>query len=288
MPGLRAFTDASVWNLPADELQPHPRSDEIIRFLRDNNSDEGCIKLAGADDGWGMPIYWVAEDDPVHEVTSSRYDLPAEFARLRIPGDARPSRNADAEMVLIDLHAGYVVSLSKARYDPAEDRWSAGGGSVAYLASNGLDARVAGSDDRRNAGSHRGLNGAVMAVRLDEIEVGSVDHVLKVAVAKSARRMWVPPMTGTDGRSKSDDAPPQGTRIRLRPDLDLDEFELHPQARVIAEALQRYGAIIGDSSGGGIALKLEEPTGSAAGVSWEIGEDALCGIPITAFEAVAP
>jgi hypothetical protein len=52
-------------------------------------------------------------------------------------------------------------------------------------------------------------------------------------------------------------APPEGARIRIKPSIDLSTFDLSPQAMTIARALQEYGAVIGDQSGGPASLKLE-------------------------------
>ncbi|MBW3577937.1 MAG: hypothetical protein KY462_09420 [Actinobacteria bacterium] len=281
------FTRDSYWNTPLEADAPvHPASDDMIDFLRRTNVDDGCVHLVGVDgDPWGEPVYHARPADPEHEVRPTRYELPPEFARLRIPEAARPSANSDAEMVVFDRDRGYVAWFWHARYDRHNDRWSAGGGSIAYLASNGLDGRLPASDVPRNTGSHRGLNGAIVAVRYQEVASGSIDRVLKVAVRESGSG-HVFPMVGSDGDSDDPAAPPQGTRIRIAPDIDLDRLDLSPQARVIARALQDYGAVIGDSTGGPIALKLEDAPGRDE--PWELGVRDLCDIPIDAFQVVKP
>lgn len=282
----RIFSEGSYWNtpIPAD-AQVHPDSDAIIDFLHRTNADDGCVHLVGVDDNrWGEPIYEAEDGDPAYDVERTRYELPPEFEELRIPSGAAPSRNSDAEMVVFDRGRGYVAWLWRARFDQDDDRWSAGGGSVAYLDSNGLDARLAASDEPRNTGSHRGLNGAIVAVRHEEVASGSIDRVLKIGVNESSPE-HVFPMVGSDGDSDDPAAPPQGTRIRISADVDLGRFDLPPQARVIAEALQTYGAVIGDSTGGPVALKLEDTPGGPTG--WELDLRDLCGIPTEAFEVPA-
>jgi hypothetical protein len=48
--------------------------------------------------------------------------------------------------------------------------------------------------------------------------------------------------------------------MQLDPDLDLDQFDLKPAARIIARALQEYGMFLGDGADG-FALYAENFTG---------------------------
>lgn len=215
----------------------------------------------------------------------TRYELPPEFARLRIPEGARPSANSDAEMVVFDRDRGYVAWFWHARYDRHNDRWSAGGGSIAYLASNGLDGRLPASDEPWNTGSHRGLNDAIVAVRYQEVASGSIDRVLKVAVRELGSG-HVFPMMGSDGDPDDPAAPPQGTRIRIAPDIDLDRFKPVPASSSDRPSAPGLRGVIGDSTGGPIALKLEDAPGRDQ--PWELGVRDLCDIPIDAFQVVKP
>jgi hypothetical protein len=283
---FRAFTATSFWNTPLPSDAPrHPDSDEIIRFLERDNAARGCVLLSGVEGNpWGTPVYWVDRGDPTFDVVASGHDLPPEFAALRISEGARPMRADDREMVVFDRDKGYVAWLHEASYDAEIDRWSASGGSVAYLESNGLENEVEGGDSR-NTGSHRGLNGAVVAARLDEVRAGAIEHVLRIGV-NTAHRDYIWPMSGSDGTATERYAPPQGARLRIKQWVDLDRYDLHPEALVIARALQKYGAIVGDSTGGPLELKLEDTVAEGRGQLWSIDETALCAIPIKAFEVI--
>ena len=63
---------------------------------------------------------------------------------------------------------------------------------MAYLGSNGLSALLKQSNDPRNRGTHRGNNGAVASVRWDEVQNGSIDHVLKIAVGPDREPVRLP------------------------------------------------------------------------------------------------
>lgn len=282
-----AFSNDSYWVTPfPDDAVLNPRSAEIVSFLTTDNRRDGCIILAGAgEDEWGMPIYLADSSSPEYAVTSTKYNVPAEFESLRIPADALPAATSDAEMVIYDVEKGYVAQLSKAAFDTATSTWTVTGGSVVYLDSNGLYGEVPGSDEPRNAGSFRGYNGAVAAVSYDDVLAGRIDNVLKVGVNASQDAV-VFPMTNSDGDSLHPDAPSQGMRLRIRPDADLDSYSLSPQALVIARGLQEFGAIIGDSTGGRIVLKLEDMKRAGTEGQWDLQPTSLCSIPASEYQIV--
>lgn len=279
----RAFPADSWWNTPVPADAPdHPRAAEILRYMQQGReANDGCVRLAGAgDDSWGQPVYWAQPEDPEYDVAYRRDDRPPELRDLRIPRGAAAAENSDGSMTVFDVDRGIVVAFTNAHYDPAADAWSAGGATVTYLDSNGLHARTGESDDPRNRGSHRGNNPAVMMVRLDEVEYGRIPHVLKVASGPEASHEGVFPMIGSDGESNRRVAPPQGLRLRIKPEVDVTQLGLDRQALVIAQALQEFGAYIGDS-GGTTALKLEDTRVEGRGQLWKVEPTALCALPLS-------
>lgn len=281
----RAFSPDSWWNTPLPEDAPlHPDGPLILEYLSTApQSGDGCLTLAGADDNeWGHPVYWARASDPVYDMSGQAgIELP-ELSRLHIPRGARPADNSDGSMTVYNVEQGFVVALTDAEYDDDSDSWSSDGATVTYLASNGLRAETGLSDDPRNRGTHRGNNGATMAASWDEVQAGSIRHVLKIAIGPEASRDYVFPMVGSDGEYGGDDpeVPPQGLRIRIKPSVDLDALDLDPEALVIARAVQRYGVYIGDS-GGSTALKLEDTAMEGRGQLWNVSADALCDLPFS-------
>ncbi len=282
-----AFSADSYWNLPIPENAAiHPDSDEMVSFLAADNQFDGCILLTGTGSNrWGMPIYMAEASSPEYNVTSTKYAVPPEFASLRIPLGAQPADTRDSEMIVYDVERGLVAQLSKATFSAASNTWSVTGGSVAYLDSNGLYGAMDGSDEPRNGGSFRGYNGAVAAISYDDVVAGLVDNVIKIGVHNS-RNEAVAPMLGSDGDLEIAAAPPQGARIRIRPDLDLTSLGLAPQALIIARGLQEYGAIIGDSTGGSIVLYLEDMVRSGTPGRWDLNEKSLCAITAADLQIV--
>jgi hypothetical protein len=288
-PPYRAFSPASYWNTPLPDDAPRARrSEQFIDFLKADN-ERNSIRLAGTDPSgrWGNPIYWSGDGDPRYEVENScGYRQPRQFRAVRIPAGARPDPTSDSEMSIFDIERGLVYGFHKANYDAEHDAWSACGGAVFYLESNGLDGDLPASDEARNTG-HRGLPPPTFAVRYDEIQWGSIDHVLKIAVNTASPR-HVFPMVGSDGDSTNLSAPPEGARLRIKPRVNLNELGLSPPALVIARALQQYGAVIGDQSGANVTLKVENTVAEGRGHLWSglLSANSLAAIPLGAYEVV--
>lgn len=286
---FRAFDRGSYWNTPLPVDAPvDPNSGAIMAWLKDNN-DTDYIRLSGAGTTgrWGMPIYWAGRGDPTWNVVNTcSLDQPREFDRVRIPLHASPDPTPDAAMTVYDRHKGLVYGFREAHFDTQKRQWGACGGTVYYLSSEGLDGRLPESDERHNFG-HRGFPPPTYAVRLDEVKAGSINHVLKIAVATTGCE-HVFPAVGDECGTRAVDAPPEGTRIRIMPSVNLGELQLSPAARVIATALQRYGAVIGDQSGGGPVLKLENTVAEGSGQRWKglLTPDGLAGVPLDLFEVI--
>lgn len=282
----RAFSADSWWNASLPDQAPlHPAGEEILEYLSTGqDSGDGCLWFSGADHSpWGQPVYWAERSDPVYEVAPrGAMDFPPELASLRIPRGASPAFNDDGSMTVYDVHEGYVVALSGAQYDAGDDTWTATGATVTYLDSNGLHAATGRSDDSRNRGTHRGNNGATMAVMWHEVRAGAIEHVLKIAVGPDVANRAVFPMVGSDGEYEGGNpaVPAQGLRLRISPDVDLESAGLSDDVLVIARALQDYGVYVGDS-GGRTALKLESTLAEGRGQLWNIRADALCGLPFS-------
>ena len=95
-------------------------------------------------------------------------------------------------------------------------------------------------------------------------------------------------MVGSDGVSTNPSAPPEGARLRIKPKIDLKKLDLSPAALVIARTLQRYGAVIGDQSGGNVNLKVENTVAEGLGQRWQgvLSANSLSAIPLGAYEVV--
>jgi len=286
---LSAFSKSSYWNTRLPKNAPvDPASRAIIRFLR-RHSARHFISLSGTGPTgeWGMPIYIAGRGDPVYDIANScSQGRPPEFDHVRIPAGAKADPTSDAAMTVYNRGRGLVFALWHAAFDPDALTWSSCGGTVYYLGSNGLDGKLRRSNEPRNTG-HRGIPPPTWAVRLDEIRSGSIDHVLKISVPVTKCR-HVFPMVADECGTRAPHAPPEGTRIRIKPSVDLARFHLSSAALVLARALKRYGAVIGDQTAGKINLKVENTVAEGEGWRWRgiLGSRSLASIPLRAFQVI--
>ena len=286
----RLHSATSYWNVPLTADAPvHPNSQQIIDFLKADNTTN-YLSLAGTSPTgeWGMPIFWARRGDKTYAVRNTcEWHMPPEFRSIRIPANAKVDPTSDSEIVIHDLGKGISYALWSTVYDVATDSWSACGGAVYYLKSKGLDGRLPESDDVRNFG-HRGLAPATFAIRYGEILNGSINHVLKIAV-NTTKAEAVFPMVGHENGTTAQFAPPEGTRLRLKSSVNLATMNLTRPQRIVATALQKYGVVIGDQSGGGVVLKVQNTIADGRGFLWNglLRYDSLKMFTLDMFEVIA-
>ena len=81
-------------------------------------------------------------------------------------------------------------------------------------------------------------------VRYDEVAAGAIAHALRFTTNQT-RKAYLYPARHSPARRPPASLPPMGLRVRLQATYDTSGFL--PQARVIAEALKRYGMILADN-----------------------------------------
>ena len=116
--------------------------------------------------------------------------------------------------------------------------WTAANGAVFDLNSNRLRPAGWTSADAAGLPILPGL------ARYHDVKRGVIDHALRFTVQRT-RRAYVFP--ARHYASNTDDAslPPMGLRVRLKAGYDTSRFS--PHARIVAEALKRYGMILADN-----------------------------------------
>jgi hypothetical protein len=112
----------------------------------------------------------------------------------------------------------------------------------------------------------------------DEVANGRVDHPIGFCSDRIGTGfIW--PARNSDGLVRSTDAMPMGAWLRLRGDVDIEQFT--GQARTIVEALREHGTLLTDTCGGRFALLAENS------VNWIDAETAqLRALRASDFEVV--
>lgn len=120
----------------------------------------------------------------------------------------------------------------------------------------------------------------------DEVSAGQIGHAIRFVLPNSRIRRgeYVHPAThGTPAASGPRDAPPFGTRLRLRAGYPVDSLP-SAGARVVALALQRYGMLLAD--GGQITLTAQSDRYTRAKWDGLLGPRDLSAIRPGDFEMI--
>jgi hypothetical protein len=269
--GGRPFKPTSYWNTKLGQAPRNPHSAAWIRDSLNKSHTQNYLKLVMGD--YSMPVYRSDASDPVYRFHSNGHTVG-----VHIPKHAHPMTGDDSALTIFDRATGQVVGLGGAKR--TSGGWTAAGVSRYKYASNGIAGGLPGGS-KANFG-HRGIPASVAAVTKAEIRRGHIRHRLEVYWWETASRTPEGrsayfPMTGSE--SGKTGVVPEGAVIRIKPGVNLDAIKLSPAARVIARALQQYGAVVGDNSGSGNNLKLQGNT------NWKgiLNPDSLRHIPWSDF-----
>ncbi|PIW37246.1 MAG: hypothetical protein COW24_01185 [Candidatus Kerfeldbacteria bacterium CG15_BIG_FIL_POST_REV_8_21_14_020_45_12] len=245
----RPFTEDSIWNTPIDD---NPKIEEKSDLMIDTIEDGYSLgRLFLNVEQWTVPIYYADNSTPTYVVDCTSGCGPGftgslgyETAAMPIPDNAEPDDTSDGLMTVVNVETGYSYDYFQA--EKKGKNWTTAGGFRFDLSDDGVQEISATSTGARGAGF------PLMAglVHRDEILQGHIPHALVMAVDYPKAGSFVWPASAEDGRSEENYAIPEGARIQLNPDLDVDSLGLNRTGTIIARALQEYGAFIGDNSDG--------------------------------------
>jgi hypothetical protein len=125
-----------------------------------------------------------------------------------------------------------------AAYPQPDGSWHAGSGAIFDLNSDALRPAGWTSADAAGLPILPGL------ARYDEVAAGSIDHALRFTAPCTARA-YVYPARHDAPSCGAGSFPPMGLRVRLKAGVDISGLPY--QARVVAEALKRYGMLLADN-----------------------------------------
>lgn len=264
----------SFWRAPVDKLPVHPNSARYVSSIGSSvplHPDFG----SGLSDGepFGIPITVSDEKLPETKVTLDYAD-ESDKTGYRIPPDAKiengPASEGDRHVVVWDRELCKSYELWNAKQE-GDSAWHAGGGAVFDLTTNDLRPDGWTSADAAGLAILPGL------VRQEEAESGHIDHAIRVTVPRSDQS-YVWPARHQAGTAADPSLPPMGLRLRLKDSVDTST--MGPQAKAVAEALKKYGAIVADNGSAWFITGEENP-------GWDNDQlDALKAIKGSDFEAV--
>jgi hypothetical protein len=234
------FPTDNAWNRRIDTLPVAAGSAATVAAI-------GATKTMHADFGsglWdggpiGIPITVVGKGQPkstvrfeyADESDRGPYPIPA---GVKIEGGA--GSDGDRHALIVDRDACRLYELYALRR--VGGRWTAGSGAIWNLRSNRVRPAGWTSADAAGLAIMPGL------ARYDEVASGRIDHALRFTVSRT-RRAYVWPARHYASSLTDPALPAMGERLRLKSSFDTSGFPR--QARVVLEALKRYGMIVADN-----------------------------------------
>ncbi len=180
-----------------------------------------------------------------------------QFSQVPIPADAVPAKGSDSQLTVYSPSTDQLWEFWVAK--KVDGTWSAcwGGRIDDVSKSHGYFPASFGA-------SASGLAVAGGTIGIADVESGSIDHALALHLpAPGQSSEFSYPAQRSDGTDTSVDRVPEGTRLRLDPSIDVDALKIHPIAKMVAKAAQKYGFIVTDKAGC-TAVVAESPAAAIA------------------------
>ena len=252
------YASSSFWNTPISG-SPAVDANSAAMVARSILPYTKGANFANTDD-WGIGLAYARNGDKTYTITGAiYYDTgPVSF---RIPAGATPTTGDDHHLVVID--GTKELDMWQARYDAASDSWTAGSRFVTDI--NGWGAMAA-PGQRAGGAVAAGFAGMGGVVRPEEIAQGHIDHALSLTVPLVRAGFIAAPATATDGFSSDPASLPEGAHLQLDPGFNVAAQTWPAWQKVIATALQTYGAFVSDR-GGSVALYGQTDV-NAGNASW--------------------
>ena len=290
----RPFNADSPWNtLIGDSPTLHIRSDEwIADFATSSPYGE---HLDVNIENFSIPLYWADGDTPLHTVTCTiggqGFDSIDGFNAtvvMPIPSGAIPDPSFDAHMLVVDKVKNIEWGLYATENNSGN--WSCELGATSDLTGSGVRPLKVEADPWYHAHGPRACGYPLSAglITLEEIEAGSIDHALVFAYPHIRGGCYTSPASTAQvplGEVLTTRGIPCGGRIQLDPQLDLDALGLDRTSKIIAKALQEYGAYVGDYSG---AISIYGESSPAAIQAWNnvLDQSMIDKIPLDRFRVI--
>ena len=264
--GCSIFPADNPWNQDISSAPVHPRSAAYIRSI---GAGVNLHADFGSNPEYGIPFSVAPPGQPRVPVEFVEYGNESDPGPYPIPPDAPVEFGSDRHLLVLASGECRLYELYHAQRAGAG--WRAGSGAIFDLSGNALRPEGWTSADAAGLPILPGL------ARYDEVHSGEILHALRVTVAATSRG-YIHPATHFASVDEDPDRPPMGLRLRLRADYDLARFT--GAARVILEALKRYGLIVADNGSNWFISGATDPR-------WNDEDlEPLKTVPGGAFEAV--
>jgi hypothetical protein len=191
----------------------------------------------GGDGAYGIPYVTVPFAQPLVPISFDVAD-ESDPGPYPTPLDAPVEGGGDRHVLTLRQGDCKLFELYAAQREGSG--WHAYSGAVWDLHSNAL------RPERWTSADAAGLPILPGLARRDEADGGAIRHALRITVP-TTQKAYIHPATHWASSNTDPNQPPMGLRVRLKASYDISG--LRGQARVVAQALKTYGALVADNSG---------------------------------------
>ena len=237
--GCRVLPADNAFNQRVDHLPVAVHSEQLLARIGLDaavHPDFGTV-YNGAPNG--IPFNIVSSRTPRRRVRFA-YASESDGRYYPIPPGVKieggPRSSGDRHVLLLDRSTCTDYELFAAY--PRRGYWKAGSGAIFHLDSDHLRPAGWTSADAAGLPILPGL------ARYAEVAAGAINHALRFTAPCTGNRYVYPARHVADSCS-GPFAPPMGLRVRLKANVDVSRLPY--QARIVAQALKRYGLILADN-----------------------------------------
>ncbi|MEQ9507213.1 MAG: hypothetical protein RLO80_13200 [Hyphomonas sp.] len=263
----RPFSDDSPWNT---RIAANPAIDPNSDVLIADVGAGGALYINMPE--WSVMVKYF--DSALAPKTRMRSLYPGQHgagfepgAQIPMPEDALPPETPASEsyyFTMVDPVRNLAWDIRQLAKTP-EGAWISGFGEVVDLNGTGVPKPWMQAERGELSAGVRPSGIPLMAglIRVDEVKAGRIDHALAFAYPQVRTGKFLPPASlALEAGGATEErlvGLPVGARIQLDPDFDIDNTKLSPGAKVVARALQDYGAILVDHAGATVLFAESGP-----------------------------
>jgi len=274
----RPFSDDSPWNTPVGSNPTIDPNSQVLIADWETSSPYG-EHLDVNIKGYSVPLFYADTTTPTYTVRAdvggfgwSGNNGQNTTGTMPIPDNAAPDPDSDHHLLVIDRLQMKEWGCWNMVKETAG--WHAGLCATSDLKGTGVRPIAEGNPTWYTSAGARACGFPLVAglIRVDEIQAGRINHALVVAYPHIRAGFYTPPASTAQGANGSgaqkDRGIPCGGHIQYDPSINLDALNLTRSGRIVLQALQEYGAYVGDFSG---AMSLYADGSPDAQTYWDSG-----------------
>jgi hypothetical protein len=241
--GFVPFPAGSLWNTDISSAPTDPNSGNVINYIGAAvtvHPDFGSGAWAGH--FMGIPYQIVAGSQAAAAIQLRAYADESDPGPMPVPSNALIEGyprvgNGDRHVLVLDKDNCWLYELYNS-HRVSRLKWKADSTAVWDMTIDEQRPYIWTSADAAGLPIFAGL------VRYDEVAAGAINHALRFTVPVTQQAFTAPASHWASSVTDSN-APPMGTRLRLKASFDISGFSA--QNQVILTALKTYGMILADN-----------------------------------------